>query len=300
MIRKKRFIFRYMLIIGGIVLFSGCTTISPKRPKIEIPVPTKRPRKKQKTHEPSPSVSLSAQQLYIRGQRAYYRGEYEEALKNFHSAAESDSSFLEPRVALGKIFLDIGQYEKATQTFAAVIKKDNSYFDAYVGLGEALLNERDYDQSIEALSGALTLIPHHPKAEEVLDVAREKSIEKHLKLGKKKYSLGNLAGGKVEFKKVLKLHPQNIVAHLQMAYILEKEKKYQAAEKHLNKLLAEDTANADALRLLGKILSRTKRLEEAQSAFQRLLEINPLDQDGRIRLQAVQKALFSDPNIQRS
>jgi tetratricopeptide (TPR) repeat protein len=200
-------------------------------------------------------------------------------------------------VGLGKIFLDIGQYEKAIQTFAAVIQEDNSYFAAYVGLGEALLHEKDYDQSVEALNGALTLIPHHPKADEILDIAREKAVEKHLELGKKKYSLGNFDGGKEEFEKVLKLHPQNTIARLQMADILEREENLQAAEEHLNKLLAEDNTNTDALRLLGKILSRTKRLEEAQTAFQRLLEINPLDQEGRTSLQAVQKALFSDPNI---
>jgi hypothetical protein len=112
MMKKKRFLSKYMLILGGVALFSGCSGIARQRPKIEIPVPVKRPHEKQKTQQPSPSVSGSTQQLFIRGQRAYYRGEYEEALKNFHAAAESDSNFLEPRVGIPTFWNHVWDWEK--------------------------------------------------------------------------------------------------------------------------------------------------------------------------------------------
>ena len=295
MARKNQFILIFSLLL--IVVFSGCTTLAPKRSRIEIPAPSVRSSKKHKTWKSSPTVSGSALELYVKGQRAYYQGEYEAALNNFRAAGESDPDFMEPRVGLGKVLLDIGQFEKAVQIFADVIQKDTGYFDAYVGLGRAFLNEKEYDQSVKALENSLTLIPHHPGAEEVLEIAREKSADRHLMLGEKKKSLGDMNGGETEFKKVLKLDPQNIEAHLQLAHILIARKQYPLAEDHLKKVLSEDFKNTDALGLLAKVFYRTKRLEKALKACQRLLEIDPSNQEAHTNLQTVQKAFSSDPDI---
>lgn len=294
----NHFISKYLLLVWAITAIYGCSPPASKRPRIEIPVVSQKPRKKRKARQiSSPSASASAQKLYVVGQRAYYQGEYEEALNNFRRAYKSDPDFIEPQLGLGKVLLDMGQYDKASEIFVGVIVNNDNYFEAYLGLGQTFLYKREYGQALKSLDNALALIPHHPKAEQLKAVAKEKLVEKHLSIGEKKKSLGDLSGGKSEFEKVLKLDPQNVKAHLQLAYILNRRKKYRAAEEHLTKTLSEESANTDALNLLAKILYTSKRLEDSRKTYLRLLELDPTNREARTQLQAVQKAIFTDPGI---
>lgn len=293
--------FIYRFLFWGIIVFSGCVAPTTKPGlEIEIPVPQKRTRKKQIPYQqkkPSPRISVSAQELYVKGQRAYYQGEYEKALGMFRSAEESDPHFLEPRMARGKVLLEIGRYNKAARIFDGIIRRDSDYFAAYVGQGRALLNEKKYDKALSALKNASNLIPHHPEVEELLNDARKKSIGKHLSSGKRKKNLGDLRKAEIEFQTILKLDPQETRAHLQIAYILVGREEYRSAEEHLNAALAKEPTNANAWSLIAKVYSRTKRLGKARMAYRRLLEIDPGAQESRVHLQTVQKALVSASDV---
>lgn len=80
---------------------------------------------------------------------------------------------------------------------------------------------------------------------------------------------------KKELAKVLETDSKNITAHEYMAYYYFKNKAYQLAALHLDKISAESKNNVRVLNNQGLLKAKLGNLDEAQGLFKRALEIQP-------------------------
>ncbi len=100
---------------------------------------------------------------YVRkGNQKYIEGKYDEAEKEYHKALDIKSSLTEGVFNLGDVAYQKKDYEQAAKQFetAAMLAKDDGLkAKAYHNLGNTYLDATQYDKSIEAYKNALRLNP---------------------------------------------------------------------------------------------------------------------------------------------
>jgi tetratricopeptide (TPR) repeat protein len=115
----------------------------------------------EKALQSDPTYSQAA--LYLG--RAYHAlNEQERAAKYFQRAIETDPDYLEARWSYAGVLLDTGAVDEAIRQLNAVVQRDKQQGNAYYLLAEAYREKEAYPQAIEAAQNAVRLIPTKAEA----------------------------------------------------------------------------------------------------------------------------------------
>jgi Tfp pilus assembly protein PilF len=153
-----------------------------------------------------------------------------------------------------------GNYHAAAELAESVIKAEPSHKSAYADLGRAYLALGDFRKAETALKKAVELNPYSPDAFANLGVIYQ--------------AMDRDAEAEKAFRKQAEINPLDGRAHGLLGHFLVERKKYAEAASELEKATAIDPRAAGFVDL-GRAWVQLDRMQQAQEAFDRALELSP-------------------------
>ncbi|MEW6995160.1 XrtA/PEP-CTERM system TPR-repeat protein PrsT [Colwelliaceae bacterium MEBiC 14330] len=231
---------------------------------------------------------------------------YEQALKYFNegklSAAEIavknslqlELNYLPARLLLGKVLLQTGKYQAAEKELE---QSKALYADSFVvvlSLVEVKLMLNKYEQALELLRlnpqlkneykyyyfkanahKALNNYQHALVAYQEAIAMHQGSAEMHTALADLWYKQENIPQAQLEINKATNINPDFIPALLLSSEIFQNTEQYQLANNNVEKVLAIDSTNQQALFVKASLLLSQQQLSEALAIAIRLREMSP-------------------------
>jgi pilus assembly protein FimV len=114
-----------------------------------------------------------------------------------------------------------------------------------------------------------------------------KAVEEHVAIAEELSKKGHLAEALQVLEKGLKIDAKNGRLRLELGRIHVLQKNYDKAIQYLEAAVESSPHDVDAMGRLGEAYLGSKRIAEAEGLFQRLLEINPGDEDTRVQMAKV-------------
>lgn len=136
------------------------------------PKPVKPGKPKPDRGDPSPGevdptsivISPEANKRYEAGQRAYLKGNFDEAITEFEAAIRLESRFVDALIDLGDAYFDMSDVENAADSYKRALAIDKKNLDARNRLGRASYASRDYDEALRQYQYVLKVSPDDPEA----------------------------------------------------------------------------------------------------------------------------------------
>jgi Tfp pilus assembly protein PilF len=101
---------------------------------------------------------------------------------------------------------------------------------------------------------------------------------------------GQVAESEALYNRILEANPDNLDARVNLAYILDRQKRYKEAERNARIAVERAPGNTAALNVLGNALFGLGRLEESEATYHRSLRIDPSQPQTYVSLRNVLKA----------
>jgi Tfp pilus assembly protein PilF len=105
-------------------------------------------------------ISPAAQKEFDKGVAALGEGGKEKtefAARCFEKAISLDPKFVEARLKLGTVYMDLGEWDKAEKTLAATVAEEPRAFNALFALGEVYLRENKLTQAEDSIVKGLAI-----------------------------------------------------------------------------------------------------------------------------------------------
>ncbi|MBK8338527.1 MAG: tetratricopeptide repeat protein [Flavobacteriales bacterium] len=112
--------------------------------------------------EISPDKAL--EETYAKGEQAYQRGSYAEAIADFSDVLKQDPEHMNAYLQRGFCHSLTKQYEKAISDFSAVIARKPDHLWAYTSRGSAYNKLKQYDKAIMDFDQVIGLDPKNEEA----------------------------------------------------------------------------------------------------------------------------------------
>lgn len=228
--------------------------------------------------------SLGSASLFA-GLSAFDLREYRKALSYLVRARNLAPHDSAPRLALAKTYLAIRDYRSANDAYRKAAQIDPNSAEAWFGIGvtdraaaDELLNQAAHrgnsinnslhsevqtrlHDALDSLAKALALDPGSARA--------------HLLLAETLSDQGNLADSVTEYEKALELEPDMEGARLGLATTYWKNRQFDQALPLLNRLLSQNSADAEANGIMADIAEHQGQNASAKKYAQAALSRNP-------------------------
>ena len=235
------------------------------------------------------------------GETLMSMGELEEAARVLEQDLRARPRSIPSLLLLGQVYVRRRQYEKARETLEKAIAMAPDFTSAYHGLGTACTKLGDQEKGKEyferfKLLKAQDAQRHREGLKAADDVARvrEALAELYTSAGKVYLGHGEVSTAEEHLRKAAEIDPDFAECRQVLAWLYRMQGRTEEALSELRKL--EETAAGDpAVCLsLGEIYSQLAEFEGAERAYQKLIEISPLQGGGyaglaRLYLQADRK-----------
>ncbi|NCW28012.1 MAG: hypothetical protein EBV83_06950, partial [Verrucomicrobia bacterium] len=206
----------------------------------------------------------------------FRQNKYAEAVSLMNDLIERQPDKPEFWLLLASAHLGLKENTAAATCYEMIDRLGKSTPDTLLSLGDIYLQESNYPLAVETYLRALDLKPDQKmdrplRAAEVLN-GRGAPTEAAILLAK----LKEYGGDKIETdkrKKILKLE----------AKIASAEGKSKESAEVLEKILAEDPLDGDALLLLGQFYAKNNQAEKAIFLFERAEGMEPFEADAKVR-----------------
>lgn len=212
-----------------------------------------------------------------------YYGEYPRK-KEIDSAFESCKYFIFIITMLGDLYQVIEKYKKATDLNKEVI------LYRWSGI------EVPETKELSTLHHQREFKDGHDLANKVINELKG-GIEKNAKekefldRGNLFYYVGRYEEAEEEYRKALKMDPNDPVAHNNLGYLLCNLNRYKESEKEYKEAIRIDPNDTYAHHTLGDFLEYLERYDEAEKEYREVIRINPNDADAHTNLGTLLKHL---------
>jgi len=196
-----------------------------------------------------------------RGALAGVRGDTDEAIRQFESAARLTPWDSVTRYRLGNAYVAASQWDKAAAAYGECLAESPNYAIAWANQGLAYFNLENPEKAIEAAERALALAPDMPMGHNVLGLSYARQGRWDEALEEMKRATGLPESGRAQ------LHKNMAVCHVQLGQPEEAVAEFQRA--------IDESRYPDPELYLdqGKVLSDLKRYEEAAASFRKALGV---------------------------
>jgi tetratricopeptide (TPR) repeat protein len=160
----------------------------------------------------------------------------------------------------GYLFLETTEYGEAAKSFQQVLKQDPQWAPAHVGLGRALAEENP-PAAAAAATRALEIDPELASA--------------HLLLAQLDLDNTRYAAARERIDRVLKTNPSDIEARAMLAALLYVTEDRAAYDAEVKKILAINPAYGDVYRVVGEVVARNYRFDEAAALSRQAIKLDP-------------------------
>ena len=202
-------------------------------------------------------------------------GKHQEALEEYNTALELDSSNLNALHNRGVAQKQLGQSEEALESFKAVLEADPTFKQSYRGVIEASMSQEDYDTALEWVDKAL----EQDESDFTLVTDKANIL---LKLGQAEESLAWYESVIANGEATEQVNQLYSIALSQTAVAKDQAGDLEAAEGFYDKAI-EIEATETRLFNRSYLYMRTERLPEAIEGFTAVVELKP----SNIKAQAV-------------
>lgn len=107
---------------------------------------------------------LTADEYIDKGNEAYFKNDFDVALKNYEKAKEINPNYYGLFYNIGLIYQKKKNYNKAITFYNKAIEKNSQLYQAYNNLGVVFNNLEEYDKSIKSLNKAIVIKPDYDEA----------------------------------------------------------------------------------------------------------------------------------------
>lgn len=234
---------------------------------------------------------------YGLGAVAFEAGDYEEAARQFESAAKTRPGFMDVDVRLGWVYLRLHRMDEAEAAFRRALEANDTNTEALVGLADVHYRRKEYEQTIELFNRALRLNPEHGgilvKAGELsleldrwheaadlfrraLAVGYEPDLVRPL-LARTCFKMGQFEAAAELYAAATEAAPGDAGTLNDLGNCYFNLERFAEAEEQYQKALAVDGQLVLVYRNLGLVQIKLGKPVEAASSLQTYLKLNPED-----------------------
>lgn len=246
---------------------------------------------------------IEAEKHYSIGAGYYGQRNYDAAMENFQRAAETDSTYYEPWIAIGNVWrkrrdpvqakdayshamgldpmkakayeaigdlylemsaIDAALVDSALAVYRQGLKRDSTLVDLYNGIAEIYVMQEQTDKADSVYQVALRMFPDDLSVQRLWG----EFLYKQRRFGDAAAALKPLVERFAGDPNVNKLREK-----LAMAYA--EEKRYKEALEQLDIIVASDPTNVDALLVKGVILTKQRKYSDATAELEKALVQEP-------------------------
>jgi tetratricopeptide (TPR) repeat protein len=146
---------------------------------------------------------------------------------------------------------------------------------AHLGLAQVYQKMGDEDLTFNELREVLKKDPGHQWAKEYYETLKTKKTQEAVSLAKQAMAAGQTETGKEAYLKALFYSPEYIPAHLSLAEVYKKEKKWSNAMVHLKAASDADPKNVVVLKSYAETLLAADQLGKSLDVYERILDLEP-------------------------
>lgn len=208
--------------------------------------------------------------FYIIGNIFHRNGDIGKAIKAFSKVLEIAPGHTDAAISLSVLYNDIGKYEKAKEIFEKAQEKVQSQGRPQIEVARPKVSEpQSAEKTISAVND-----PHIDK----------KFAYKHLELADLYMSYSRFDEAMFEYKKVITLDSNNYEARIKIAKTYAKKGFISKACDELITLKNEKPDYIPARLALGMLYFSNKKIIEAQTEWQKVLEKDPKNEEALMYL----------------
>ena len=251
-----------------------------------------------KAVELDPDASQHAAAL---GESLLNMGELEEAARVLEKDLEIHPKSTPSLILVGQVYLRLKQYDKAREYLEEAIEMAPDYTSAYYGLGTACAKLGDREKAKEYLDRFKVLKARDEKAhrdvlkttQDMADV-RAALADVYTAAGKVYLAHADVAAAEEHLRRASQIDPDLPGPRQILAWLYQKQGRTDEALRELAALEEQATGNPAVCLSLGEMYAQFGMFEEAERAYQKLVEISPRQGGGyaalvRLYLQANRK-----------
>ena len=216
-------------------------------------------------------VSRKAIVLAMSGQPA-------EAVAMFDGVLSRNPEFLDARNIMGLTQQKLGKHEDAIRSFHKVLERDPLNLLAHYNTGVSYMELDQLDAAVKELEVAVAIATLSGRAADQVTAPAEELLGRIL-LQKKEYERA-----RGYFEQLLKIAPDNFVAHYNLGWLATMQSKWDDGERHLQAAIKADGANPTAHDALGNLYLKRGDLDRARGELQEAIRLNAKDAWGHYSL----------------
>ncbi len=233
----------------------------------------------------------SAYAHHISGIIHEHNAELDRATEAYSAVIQYDKKAVTPRLRLIRTYLRLGNDEEALAACQKALEQIPDSPEIWLALGELQHSRGNMDAAVEAFKQAIALQPDSLAGYGALVELQEEtndlvavieiyeqllkrspdSAALHYQLGLNLSRIGDHAGAKRAFEKVLELEPRVGRVRFLLAVVLYEQEDFKACEEQLRLYLRERPEDTSALEYRAGCLFHLGRIGEAADLFERLV-----------------------------
>jgi len=206
---------------------------------------------------------------------------YSESLKCYQRALDRDSSLTEARLGRAKSLLHLREWQRAESDLKVTATVDEWKIESLNLLIKVYQAQGKTTEAQDAVSRAEQL-----SAEQNAEKASSNQIASSLQSAHALELQKDFRQAALAFQHLLQDHPEAIAAWLDLGRCYAELGQLSEAESALRHFVELQDNSASAHALLGKVLLREEKIQEARSQFVRAQDIDPLSAEARLGVAA--------------
>ncbi|MCM8798686.1 MAG: tetratricopeptide repeat protein [Candidatus Omnitrophica bacterium] len=211
-----------------------------------------------------------------RGMKLLEKGDYNLAIDYFQKSLRVKPNFPEAHYNLGVIFEERYNYEEAIDEYKKAIELNPTFLKARYNLAHLYYYKLSlYEEALKELEELLKISPTYLKANELKEEVILNYSAHSLNTGLDYLKEGDFIKAEKEFKAVLKIKPDFVVAKYNLAVLSLKRGEKEDAKEKLKEIIQENPDYPFAFRLLGSIYFDEGNFREAERYFQEVIRLMP-------------------------
>lgn len=205
------------------------------------------------------SYAKDINELYEEALTSFNSKEYGKSIVLLKEAMFQDPKHLSGRILLGRSFLLSRQFKSAENQFRQALIDGADRRQILIPLGQSLLFQGEF----ETLLDTITIEPNSTYEVDILSIR-----------GRAYFELNRYTLAKDSYDNAIRIAPDKPIGYVGNAIVEMKLGNITQGENWIDKALALDANNAEALQLKGDVLFRHGNLQEAKQSLQQSLAIN--------------------------
>ncbi|MDZ7859266.1 MAG: tetratricopeptide repeat protein [Candidatus Krumholzibacteriota bacterium] len=209
--------------------------------------------------------------------RAYYKlaeirfdqEEYYEAVSFFTKAAELNPQNHHYRFRLAETYIEIRWYNEAVPILEKLTSRFPDSASYWTKLGYAYNHSKKFSRAVTAYNRALSLDPDNR-------IYKDNLASATLNRGSELQKNGNIEAAMENYREAIKLSPYRCEGYTNLATIELDEGNYREARKLLSRALRNPTITARTYFIMGIVMEKLGKYEEAVYYLEKCKNINPM------------------------